>query len=156
MHVQAFSPSSLCLFVVARWADLPAGGFSLHNFQPWKSLIRLSTGKLSSALSSVPFTYRYPWTPSNSLSASCFCCAWKSLTEPFYAFSKLLFIFLYFIVVSHPLCQPLCSFPSSLTPHFLKHLFYVSEVLHSLIVGAYFFFSFWYLLFEAEPAVESL
>ena len=75
------------------------------------------------SLSSAPFKYGSSMDPTNSLAASCFCCAWKSLIIQFYAVSKLRFIFLYFIVVSHPLWQTLCSFPSSLISYFLKILF---------------------------------
>lgn len=98
-------------------------------------------------LSQVPLLHTdHPRTP-RTLAASCFCCAWKSLIQ-FYAFSKVLFTFLYFFVVSHPLCQTLCSFPSSLTPCFLKKLFlHLRSVTWFNHIGLLFL---WIFLFDAE------
>lgn len=64
--------------------------------------------------------------PINSLSASCFCCGWKCPIIPFYAFSELFFIFLYFIVLSHPLCQAVffCIILNSLS---FKEIIFISR-----------------------------
>lgn len=49
-------------------------------------------------------------------------------------------ISLCFIIVSYPLCQISCYFPSPLTPHFFGRIsFFILEVLHALITLAYLF-----------------